>query len=35
MREHFAELPRSLAGFIAGLVSILGIMALIATVLRL
>jgi putative membrane protein len=35
MREQYAELPRSLAALVAGLVSILGVVALVAVVLRL
>lgn len=35
MREQYIELPRSLAGLVAGLVSLLGIVALLAVVLRL
>jgi putative membrane protein len=35
MRAQYVELPRSLAGVVAGLISLLGIMALIAVVLRL
>ncbi len=34
MREQYPELPRSLAGLVAGLISIFGIMANIAVILR-